>query len=71
MKKNMGRLDRLLRTVAGITILFFYIRGDFEDSLAPAFLVVAGALIITSIFGVCPIYSMIGINTCAKIKKPT
>lgn len=68
MKKNMGRADRLLRTLAGAAIVFFFLNGAFQFTLGIVLLVIAGVFIITSFIGVCPLYSLLGVNTCAKQK---
>ncbi|TNF98240.1 MAG: DUF2892 domain-containing protein [Gammaproteobacteria bacterium] len=59
MKKNVGTIDRAIRTVAGIAIIG---AGVFYQSWWGAI----GAIpLFTAIIGWCPPYQLIGISTCA------
>ncbi len=59
MKPNEGTIDRALRVVAGLGILSLAFVGPQTPwaylGLVP---------LITGLVGVCPLYSLIGINTC-------
>jgi hypothetical protein len=68
MKRNMGVVDRLIRTFIGLGIILFYTKGLIPVQVAFLLLVIAGVLIITSIFAICPLYYMFGISTCSKKK---
>jgi uncharacterized membrane protein HdeD (DUF308 family) len=68
MKKNLGKLDGVLRIIAAIFIGLLYMGGAFTGGNGIIFLIVSIVLLITSFTGVCPIYSVLGINTC-EIKK--
>jgi len=60
MKKNMGRLDRTLRFVAGIAILFL-------GAIFQSWWGLIGLIpLVTAIVGVCPGYLPFGIHTCEK-----
>jgi hypothetical protein len=54
MKRNMGNADRLIRTLVTPGIILFYVKGSLPQQAAPALLIIAGVLVITSIFAVCP-----------------
>lgn len=61
---NEGTLDRVLRVVAGVAILSLTVVGPKS---AWAFL---GAVpLVTGLVGTCPLYSILGIHTCA-VKNP-
>ena len=63
---NLSKVDRSLRLISGASILTF----DYlaSSSWEIVFLVFGLWGLISSVFGFCPFYSMIGINTCpAKI----
>jgi uncharacterized membrane protein len=65
MKKNMGTLDRIVRTLVAIAILWPYYLGLISGLAAIILFVVAAVFIVTSIAGTCPLYSLLGFNTCA------
>lgn len=60
--QNVGPIDRGIRAIAGIVLLVatFVLLSGFWQILAA---VVAVILLITAIFGVCPLYSVFGIDT--------
>jgi hypothetical protein len=64
MKKNIGSADKIIRLIiaAVVTILFFtnIISGTFGFIL----LGLAGIFVLTSFIGFCPLYTLIGINSC-------
>jgi hypothetical protein len=68
MKRNMGNADRLIRTLVAFGILLFYVKGFLPQQAAPALLIIAGVLVITSIFAVCPPYYLFSISTCSRKK---
>jgi hypothetical protein len=65
MKKNMGNADRAIRILAAIAVIVLYYTGTISGTTAIVLLVVAGVFILTSIVGPCPMYSVLGINTCS------
>jgi hypothetical protein len=66
MKKNMGRVDRVIRTLVAFTLVFLYERDLFDVMIGRTMLVIAALLIITSLFAYCPFYSLFGFNTCSR-----
>lgn len=67
MTINMGKADRLLRPLLAIAFLALYFTGTVTGTLGIVLLVLAGVFLLTSVVGMCPLYSLLGINTC-KIK---
>lgn len=61
-RQNVGPIDRGIRAIAGIVLLIatFVLLSGFWQALAA---LVAVILLITAIFGVCPLYSALGIDT--------
>ncbi len=57
MKKNVGKTDRLLRLIAGITILSLGYVYTTWWGLAGAF------IMLPAIMGSDPVYDLIGVNT--------
>jgi len=66
MKKNMGNTDKIIRLIiaAGIAILYF--TGVITGTIGIVLLLLAGVFVITSLVGFCPLYSLFGMNTCAR-----
>ena len=62
MKKNMGTLDRILRTLVAVVILWLCYKGILVGLTAVVLFVVATVFLLTSIFGNCPLYTLLGIN---------
>jgi uncharacterized membrane protein HdeD (DUF308 family) len=57
-KNNVGKLDRIIRVILGILLV-----GNVFIGLQTVIGWVGLILIITGLFGICPLYSLIGINT--------
>jgi len=63
MKKNMGVLDRTVRTILAIIGGFMVYLGMIDGSSAFVLLAVAGIFIATSLVGFCPLYGVFGVST--------
>ena len=61
MTVNVGGIDRVLRIVVGIALLslFFLAQGN-----ARAWSLAGVVMLFTGISGTCPVYKLMGINTC-------
>jgi hypothetical protein len=57
-KKNVGKIDRIIRVVVGIILV-----GNVFYALHHPIGWLGVILIVTGIVGTCPLYSIIGINT--------
>lgn len=68
MKKNMGSADKLVRVVIAAVVGILYYLGKIEGTLAYVLMAIAIILLVTSLINFCPLYRILGINTC-KIKK--
>ena len=68
MKKNMGGLDRIIRLVIAAVIGYLYYNGTIEGTLGYVLLAVAAIFVLTSLISSCPLYSLVGLNTC-KVKE--
>lgn len=66
MKQNMGSADKVIRLLVAVVLILLYIFHVVTGVLGYVLLVVAVIFILTSIFGFCPIYSLLGIRTCKK-----
>ncbi len=68
MKKNMGGVDRIIRLIIAAVIGCLYYNGTIEGTLAYVLLAVAAVFAVTALMSSCPLYSLVGLNTC-KVKK--
>jgi len=67
MKKNMGGLDRIVRILAAIVIGILYFTGVIQSTLGYVLLGLSAIFVLTSFVSFCPLYSIVGLNTC-KVK---
>ncbi len=68
MKKNMGGIDRIVRIIVASIISILYWQGVIEGVFAYTLFAVAGIFVLTSLISFCPIYTILGLNTCS-VKK--
>lgn len=66
MKKNMGPLDRILRSIVALTLIALYILDIITGTIGIVVVVFASIMLISAIIGNCPPYSLMGFNTCKK-----
>ncbi|MFN5475512.1 MAG: DUF2892 domain-containing protein [Sphingobacteriales bacterium] len=64
MKKNMGNADRAIRVVIAILIAVLYFTNVISGTLALVLMFLAAVFVLTSLISFCPLYSLIGVNTC-------
>ncbi|BFP40783.1 DUF2892 domain-containing protein [Flavobacteriaceae bacterium GF1] len=66
MKKNMGRLDRIARLVIAAIVGTLYFTGVVQGILGYVLLALAGIFVLTSFVSFCPLYALVGLNTCRR-----
>jgi hypothetical protein len=69
MKKNVGKIDTWIRILIALAVLLLYYFDVISGTLAIILLVAGIVLLLTSLFGFCPLYSILKINTCKKEKE--
>ncbi len=62
MKQNVGSVDRVIRIVLGLALLAFYFTGEGTMRWVGLIGIIPLA---TAALGTCPLYSILGISTCA------
>lgn len=67
MKKNMGIADRMIRLLLAAFFAGLYFTDTVTGTFGIILLVLAGVFILTSLVSFCPLYPLLGINTC-KVK---
>lgn len=68
MKKNMGNIDRIIRILVAIIIAVLVFTNIISGTLGIVLLILAGVFVLTSLISFCPLYTLVGINTCPKHK---
>lgn len=68
MKKNMGTLDRILRTLVALLIVVLYFSNMLVGTFGTILLIIAAIFLLTSLFSYCPMYAIFKVNTCNKKK---
>ncbi len=66
MKKNMGATDRIIRIVLAALFSVLYFTGTITGTAGLVLLVLGGVFLATSLISYCPLYSLVGLNTCPK-----
>ena len=69
MKKNMGTTDQGIRLFVATILVALYFSGTITGTLGIVALAAAVLFILTSLVGYCPLYSLLGFNTCAHSAK--
>lgn len=59
MQTNAGKLDRILRVIIGLVLLSLVVIGPQTN-----WGLIGVIPLITGILGFCPLYKIIGLNTC-------
>jgi fatty acid desaturase len=68
MKKNMGNADRIVRLLLAAVVAILFFTNTITGTLGIILLVLAGVFVLTSLISFCPLYTLIGLNTCSAKK---
>jgi hypothetical protein len=68
MKKNMGSVDKIIRLIIAAVLGFLFYNGTLTGTIGIVAVVFAGVFALTSLVSFCPLYTLLGINTCS-VKK--
>ncbi len=66
MKKNMGGTDRVIRIFIAIVVIVLFWQGIISGVLGYVLLALSAIFVLTSFISFCPLYTLIGINTCSR-----
>ncbi len=69
MKKNMGNADRIIRVLLAAVFAYLYFSGTVTGIPGIVLVVLGGVFVLTSLVSFCPLYTLVGLNTCPR-KKP-
>jgi hypothetical protein len=66
MTKNMGTVDRLLRSLVAVILLMLIVDGTLSGAIAVVLGIIAVAFLLTSALGYCPAYPPLKLSTRKK-----
>jgi len=64
MKKNMGSADRVVRLLLAVVFAALFFTNTVTGTLGYVLLALGGVFVLTSVVSFCPLYSLVGFNTC-------
>lgn len=64
MKKNMGNADRIIRLILAAVFAYLYFGNVITGTLGLVLIILGGVFVLTSLVSFCPLYKLVGINTC-------
>jgi hypothetical protein len=64
MKKNMGKSDRVIRFILAAVVAALYFTNIIPGTWGIVLMVLATVWVLTSLISFCPLYALIGLNTC-------
>ncbi len=69
MKPNMGTADRIIRVLLAAVFAYLYFSGTVTGTPGLILVILGGVFVLTSLVSFCPLYTIVGLNTCPT-KKP-
>ncbi|MGB9862303.1 MAG: YgaP family membrane protein [Candidatus Saccharicenans sp.] len=69
MRKNMGALDRTIRTLLALVMAVLVLAKVVHGTLAYILVIITVIFLVTSLLGFCPLYVPLGISTLKKTKE--
>jgi hypothetical protein len=64
MKKNMGSTDRIIRVILAVIMAVLYFSGTVTGTFGIVLLILATVFVLTSLISFCPLYAIVGLNSC-------
>ncbi len=62
----MGNIDKLIRVIIAAVFGVLYFTGTVTGTTGLILVILGGVFLATSAISFCPLYTLIGINTCKK-----
>ncbi len=60
----MGNTDRIIRIILAAIVAVLYFTNIITGTVGIVLLVLAGVFVVTSFVSFCPLYALVGLNTC-------
>ena len=64
MKVNVGSTDKIIRILLAAVFAVLFFTGTVSGVLGYVLLALGAIFALTSLIGFCPIYALVGLNTC-------
>jgi hypothetical protein len=64
MKKNMGNIDKIIRIAVALIFAVLYFTDTITGTLGLVLVILGGVFVLTSLVSFCPLYAIVGLNTC-------
>lgn len=64
----MGSIDKIIRLIIAAVIGILFFTNIISGTLGIILLALAGIFVLTSVISFCPLYTLVGANTCPKEK---
>lgn len=64
MNGNMGLVDRTIRVLLSLTVIWMFFTEAISGALGLTLMVFSAIFLLTSMAGVCPLYKIFGFRTC-------
>lgn len=68
MKQNMGSADKVIRIILAIVFGVLFFTGTVTGTFGIVLVVLGVVFLVTSLVSFCPLYAVLGMNTCG-VKK--
>ncbi len=66
MKKNVGKIDKVVRIILAFALIIAAVAIPLEGVLQYVLIALGVVFLVTAFVGFCPLYTVAGCNTCAK-----
>ena len=64
----MGSADRVIRIILAAIFAILYFTGTVPGTLGLVLVIVGAVFLLTSLVSFCPLYAIVGLNTCSTKK---
>lgn len=68
MEMNMGNFDRILRGAIAMALIALNAKGLVYGGIAVGAVIISVVFFLTSLFGFCPFYELLGISSRKQVK---
>ncbi len=67
MVRNIGNMDKVIRVLVSVLFIGLVVSGAVSGTLAAVLGVFTVTFLATTAAGFCPLYKLVGINTCGTL----
>ncbi len=66
MQKNLGKTDKIIRVSLALVFVILFLTNTVTGTLGYILMALALVFLVTSLIGICPLYSLFGIRSVKK-----